>query len=189
LVYRIQCSCNTHYTGIVHRQHLTTRLKQHNNNCKRIINLAKKSGITNTNNIKLDALKRISDQKRQKEENPMLNIDPELLKLTKVCETSGLTTHFSETGHLFDTENAKIVDISNNKLRLGILEMIHIKLDPGINKMTDTQNLHPSYFGLIEKNKYEKSKNKHQPVNNNEPVTTKGKAYNTLTTRDHFPPN
>jgi hypothetical protein len=81
------------------------------------------------------------------------------------------------------TENAKIVDKSNNKLRLGILEMLYIKSDPGINKMTGTQNLHPSYFGLIEEHKYEKSKKKHQQVNNNEPVTTKGKPYNnTMTT-------
>jgi hypothetical protein len=38
------------------------------------------------------------------------------------------------------------------------MEMIHIKMCPGVNKMTDTQNLHPAYYGFLEKTHQQKLK-------------------------------
>ncbi len=97
----------------------------------------------------------MDELKRRNEENPALKIDPDpnLLKLAKICETSGLTAHYAKTGHSFNFANPKIVDRNNNTFVLGMLEMVHIKMNPGVNKMTDTQNLNPAYFGLLENSK------------------------------------
>jgi hypothetical protein len=168
LVYRIKCSCNTHYTGIVHKQHLATRLKQHSKNCERILNLSSKLKFENHNNIKKSATLKLNQHQILQEENPSLKIDPNILKLIKACETSGLTSHFADYGHEFDFEGTRIIDKNNNRFKLGIMEMIHIKMDPGVNKMTDTQNLNPSYYGLIDKiNNYngkQNSRDKKVPI-------------------------
>jgi hypothetical protein len=75
----------------------------------------------------------------------------ELRKFLKICETSGITSHFTETGHSFDFQNPKIIDKSNDLFKLEVLEMIHIRKEVGVNKMTETEKLHPAYHGLIDK--------------------------------------
>jgi hypothetical protein len=125
--------------------------------------LADNIGLKDESNIKLAIQAKMDEFNRRKEENPTLKIepDPDLLKLAKSCEVSGLTSHFATTGHSFNFSNPKIVDRSNNNFVLGVLEMIHIKMNPGVNKITDTQNLNPAYFGLLEKTmrNYQKFKN------------------------------
>ncbi len=74
-----------------------------------------------------------------------------LTRLSRLCEKSGLTEHFSSTGHVPKFSEAKIIARSDNRFKLGILEMINIKRDPGMNKCKETANLNPAYFGLIEK--------------------------------------
>jgi hypothetical protein len=110
-------------------------------------------GIDDLTNIKHAANKRINDEKQRNEENLNLKIDPDpnLQKLMKACDVSGITTHDSTTGHQFNYAEPKIIDRNNNRFILGIMEMIHIKTCPGVNKMTDTQNLHPAYYGHLEK--------------------------------------
>jgi hypothetical protein len=51
-------------------------------------------GIGSFTNIKLEAIQRIHDEKRHNEENPNLKIDPDpnLQKLVKACDVSGITT-------------------------------------------------------------------------------------------------
>jgi hypothetical protein len=153
LIYQIICSCEARYTGEVFRQNLGIRTVQHENNCKRIKKLAEKVGLQHETNITAAIANKIDELRKKNEENPALKMDPDpdLLKLAKCCEVSGLTNHYALTGHSFDFSTPRIVDRSNNKFVLGVLEMIHIKLNPGVNKMTDTQNLNPAYFGLLEK--------------------------------------
>jgi hypothetical protein len=47
-------------------------------------------------------------------------------------------------------KEASIIDRSDSRFKLGILEMINIKKDHGMNKCKETSNLNPAYFGLIE---------------------------------------
>ncbi len=109
---------------------------QFTNNLKK---LAEKVGLQHETNITAAIANKIDELRKKNEENPALKMDPDpdLLKLAKCCEVSGLTNHYA--GHSFDFSTPRIVDRSNNKFVLGVLEMIHIKLNPGVNKMTDTK--------------------------------------------------
>jgi hypothetical protein len=51
-------------------------------------------------------------------------------------------------GHVFDFQNTKIIDKANDLFKLEILEMI--RKDIGVNKMKETEKLHPAYHGLTD---------------------------------------
>jgi hypothetical protein len=149
VVYRITCSiCKKTYKGHTYRQHLGERNQQHLNCCKRIIKLAEKYHLNGHPNIKAKILEKIEDLKK---DNVDTNLIAELQKFLKICETSGITSHFAETGHAFDFQNTKVIDKTNDLFKLEILEMIHIRKDTGVNKMIETEKLHPAYHGLIDK--------------------------------------
>jgi hypothetical protein len=75
----------------------------------------------------------------------------DLNRLDKLCDKSGLSSHFAATGHNFDFNGTKIIEKSDNRFKLGVLEMIEIKKHVGVNKNTDTENLNAAYFGIIDK--------------------------------------
>jgi hypothetical protein len=158
VVYDIVCSCGLSYVGLTFKQTLGIRMHQHMNDCKLIVRLAKECNIDNLSNIKKETRDKIAsininmqeniDQKDNKILRGKLD---RLVKLSRLCEKSGLTSHFSETGHQIDFPNIKILERSNSRFKLGVLEMCRIKQKKGLNKCKDTDNLDPSYFGIIEK--------------------------------------
>ena len=70
-------------------------------------------------------------------------------KYTKDASTS-LHKHQKDTKHEFNFNNTKILDKDNNKNKLAIKEMIHIKKETNsINNKQDIGNLSLIYFNLI----------------------------------------
>jgi hypothetical protein len=150
LIYRIICIvCKKSYTGMTFRQHLDDRNQQHLNCCKRIMRLAEKYNLNGHPNIKQELNEtKIQNLNGNDAEGELIS---ELRKFLKICETSRITSHFTETGHNFDFQNPKIIDKSNDLFKLEVLEMIHIRKEVGVNKMTETEKFHPAYHGLIDK--------------------------------------
>lgn len=147
LVYSIPClDCDKSYIGLTQRQYLETRIGQHKDNVKGILNLSRKLGVT-SNNIKgnLEEKLKVEEEKG----NEMSTRTKNLRKLQKDCEKSGLVTHVAETGHNLDYKNTKIVDRSNHKNTLEILEILHIKINKNLNKKEDLKQLGGSYDGLL----------------------------------------
>lgn len=63
---------------------------------------------------------------------------------------SVITIHRNSTGHEFDWQNIKILDLEKSYSKRCVSEMIHIKLQKNpINVMSDTDRLKP-YFTLLE---------------------------------------
>jgi predicted GIY-YIG superfamily endonuclease len=162
LVYRIMCECGKFYTGLTYKQYLKTRISQHKKDCENVKSLANKCGIL-LNDTREEIKLNLTVEKRQQK------ID-DLNKLGKLCDKSGLTSHFSTTGHNFDFNGTKIIEKSDNRFKLGILEMIEIRKFVGVNKNTDTENLNTAYFGIIDKLKNDKNrwKKKKDPPDMNE---------------------
>jgi hypothetical protein len=149
VVYCITCSvCKKTYKGHTFRQHLGERNQQHLNCCNRITKLAEKYDLNGHPNLKEKLMEKIEYLKR---ENTATELITDLNKFLKICETSGITSHFAETGHAFDFQNTKIIDKTNDLFKLEMLEMIQIRKDIGVNKMIETEKLHPAYHGLIDK--------------------------------------
>jgi hypothetical protein len=157
LIYCIECGgCPKEYRGLTFKQTLGTRSYQHEGDCRAITKCAKECNVVGSN-IKQSTNELIQDCKDTLSRGP----DPlikkvtefrlqKLTKLSRLCEKSGLTEHFSSTGHVPKFSEANIITRSDNRFKLGILEMINIKRDPGMNKCRETANLNPAYFGLIE---------------------------------------
>ena len=58
-----------------------------------------------------------------------------------------------------DFENFKIIDKHNNKRRLGILEVLHIKTNDNINKREDCNKMGNLYDYIISNIKKSKNRN------------------------------
>jgi hypothetical protein len=142
LVYQIKCECDNKYTGLTFKQYLGTRISQHKKDCGYVDMLTNKCNIKD-NDIKEKAKISLTTEKETKKIE-------DLNKLVKACDKSGLTTHYADTGHNFNFNEVEIIGKSDNRFKLGILEMIEIKKFLGVNKNTDTQNLNAAYFGIIE---------------------------------------
>lgn len=64
-------------------------------------------------------------------------------------DKTSLATHHFTTGHNFDFENVKIVDMETNHIKRNISEMLHIKINNTVNKNTDTDGLSHIYVNLL----------------------------------------
>ncbi|XP_068990167.1 uncharacterized protein [Neodiprion pinetum] len=62
---------------------------------------------------------------------------------------TALAAHYFDSGHGFDFDKAKILDLENNWLKRSVSEMVWIKLNDTVNKRTDTQNLSAMYNEIL----------------------------------------
>lgn len=70
----------------------------------------------------------------------------------KLDGMTALAQHSVECSENFDFHNAKIIHQETNLKKRLILESIEIKkLKSSVNKRTDIDNIHSSYFNVIEK--------------------------------------
>lgn len=82
----------------------------------------------------------------------------ELKTYNTKCEKSGITSHYTNLEHEMDFENYKIIDKSNSRKKLEILEMLHIKTNNNINKKEDLTKMGNLYDGLLSNIKHNKYK-------------------------------
>lgn len=147
VVYSVECQCNKKYIGMT-AQYLESRIKQHQNDVKNVVKNARECKIDH-NNILGTAMAAMQDvgegfnDKDIKKKN-------DIRKLYKSCEKSGLTTHFSITGHNFDFANVKVLDREKNWYKRSVLEMINVHLCDNVNKKCDSEALSPAYSGLLD---------------------------------------
>ena len=72
--------------------------------------------------------------------------------LKKVNSYSVISNHRSDTNHVMDWDNAKILDSERSYYKRLVAEMIHIKMQKnGLNKQSDTERFPELYLPLLEK--------------------------------------
>jgi hypothetical protein len=150
LVYSIPClDCNKQYIGMTHRQFLHKRLGQHFADIECLHKMRK--------DVKIEKMFDISDEIEIKitEEESKNNNNKEkikkLQKLVKQCEKSGLVSHHIQLGHRLNFKNTKILDKEQNKKKLEVLEVLHIKTNENMNKQEDTNLIKTTYDGILHK--------------------------------------
>jgi hypothetical protein len=115
--------------------------------------------------VKIEKMFDISDEIERKitEEESKNNNNKEkikkLQKLVKQCEKSGLVSHHIQLGHRLNFKNTKILDKEQNKKKLEVLEVLHIKTNENMNKQEDTNLIKTTYDGILHKIK-KKNNNK-----------------------------
>jgi hypothetical protein len=169
LIYSINCAiCELEYLGMTFRQYLETRQEQHQDDIKTIDKLTRKYRIEcepnmiNEIELKIEVEKDKQNTNKTKTESSK---SKDLKKLLKQCRKSGITTHYSETGHKIDFQNIKIVDRENNKRKLEILETLHIKSSDNMNKKEDNNKIKNTYNGILHKIKKRKKSRFAPPKN------------------------
>jgi hypothetical protein len=158
LVYAIPClDCQKSYIGMTHRQYLQKRLKQHFGDIECLHKLRNKVKIDKVFDIKEEIEEKLKHENNKKSGKNTENIT-NLKKLQKQCEKSGLVTHHIELGHRLDFKNTKIIDKEENKKKLEILEILHIKTNENFNKKEEINKMKSTYDGILLKIKKKNSK-------------------------------
>ncbi len=156
MIYGIPCKeeyCDEWYFGMT-QQRLGKREEHHLGDIICLHKIRKELGIEKEFDIKEDIekmkaeiIEKLAEEKREgrekgrkaKECNEKLN---KVKKLEAQCEKSGLVAHHIQLGHRIDFQNAKVIDREQNRKKLEILEMLHIKTNENnMNKKEDLNKI------------------------------------------------
>jgi hypothetical protein len=88
----------------------------------------------------INDIRKLADMEKNKKKKE------ELGKLLKYAEKSGITAHHTNCHHKISFKNAKVVQQENNRQKLEVLEILHIKSN--MNKKEDSEKL-KAYDGII----------------------------------------
>jgi hypothetical protein len=167
LIYGIPCKelpeCEEWYYGMT-QQRFGKRKEQHLGDIIYLHKLRMDLGIEKTFDIKEDIdklraeiIEKIEEEKKGGRENgrKTKEYSEKLTKIKKLetqCEKSGLVAHHIKLGHRIDFQNAKIIDREQNRKKLEILEVLHIKTnEQNMNKKEDLNKIKNHYDGVLSK--------------------------------------
>ncbi len=140
IVYAVQCEdCFLIYFGITGK-YLITRINQHRGDVISFHKLRERLNLDIMTNI-ID-IRKLADREKNKKKKE------ELGKLLKYAEKSGITAHHTNCHHKISFKNAKVVQQENNRQKLEVLEILHIKSNDNMNKKEDSEKL-KAYDGII----------------------------------------